>query len=323
MKITSILLSLLFITSSLIGQDKNKDLKPNLLKQLSQNACKCIDTIEVFNKSRENIALEISTCIDSLVTAYQLGAKLFDSDLTNNKQADESNKVDINININKNSDEYKKYYYELERYLMDNCSSLKLKIASSDKTTNKSFTTNKDALKAYDLGIDELKKGNYEGALPHFKKAVSFDDSFVFAWDNLGLCYRKTNQLDKALDAYNKSLSIEPNGTMPLQNIAIVYLYKKDYLKAIEAYEHLAKVNKDDPEVFYGIGNIYANYLFDYEKALDYMCKAYTLYITQKSPYRTDAEKIIGTIYQEMKKQKKEDRFNEILKTHNIGVSDK
>jgi hypothetical protein len=48
------------------------------------------------------------------------------------------------------------------------------------------------------------------------------------------------------------------------------------------------------------------------------MCKAYNLYIEQKSPYRTDAEKIINIIYSEMKKQGKENRFVEILKENNI-----
>jgi len=44
------------------------------------------------------------------------------------------------------------------------------------------------------------------------------------------------------------------------------------------------------------------------------------LYIAQKSPYRTDAEKNIQAIYAEMKKEKKEDKFFEILKANNIST---
>ncbi len=51
------------------------------------------------------------------------------------------------------------------------------------------------------------------------------------------------------------------------------------------------------------------------------MCKAYNLYIKKKSPYRVDAEKIISTIYSEMKKQDKVDKFNEILKVNNITAN--
>ena len=76
-----------------------------------------------------------------------------------------------------------------------------------------------------------------------------------------------------------------------------------------------------NPEVYYGIGHIYTYYLNDYEKGLQNMCKAYNLYIKKKSPYRVDAEKIISTIYSEMKKQDKVDKFNEILKVNNITAN--
>lgn len=49
------------------------------------------------------------------------------------------------------------------------------------------------------------------------------------------------------------------------------------------------------------------------------MCKAYVIYTQQKSPYRTDAEKVIAYIYSEMKKQNKTDKFNEVLKANNIN----
>ena len=48
------------------------------------------------------------------------------------------------------------------------------------------------------------------------------------------------------------------------------------------------------------------------------MCKAYNLYVKQKSPYRVDAEAQISRIYLEMKKVNKTDRFNEILKENSI-----
>jgi tetratricopeptide (TPR) repeat protein len=135
------------------------------------------------------------------------------------------------------------------------------------------------------------------------------------------LCNRKLGNYDEAIEAYKKSLEIEPKGVMPLQNIAIVYQYKKEYDEAINAYEKLAEVDKNNPEVYFGIGHIYSSYKNDYEKGLDNMCKAYNLYVQQKSPYRTDAEKVIQTIYSEMKKQGNEKRFSEILQSNNIKTN--
>jgi cytochrome c-type biogenesis protein CcmH/NrfG len=40
------------------------------------------------------------------------------------------------------------------------------------------------------------------------KKAVQ-DPEFAFAWDNLGISYRRLNNYDKAIDAYSKSIAIQ------------------------------------------------------------------------------------------------------------------
>ena len=94
--------------------------------------------------------------------------------------------------------------------------------------------------------------------------------------------------------------------------------HKKEYTKAIDAYLDLDKVYPNDAEVYYGIGQVYYDHLKDNEKALDYIAKAYTIYTTQKSPYRSDAEAIIGYVYKKMKDEGKTDKFKEILKKNNI-----
>ncbi|MES1182156.1 MAG: tetratricopeptide repeat protein, partial [Flavobacterium sp.] len=294
-----------------------------LLAELAENACKCVDSINVYNKAKDEVSKEINKCIKAQTGAYQLGAKLADIDSLKNTAEEKDGKKQINIqlNLNENSAEYQKSYYEMERFMMANCSSLKEKVASNDKQSEKSFSGNKKALDYYSKGLDESKNENYKEAISYFEKAVKTDPEFAFAWDNMGICYRKLGDYDKALDAYKKSLQIDPNGLMPLQNIAIVYQYKKQYPEAISAYEKLAVLDKNNPEVFYGIGQVYALNMNEYEKGLDYICKAYNLYIEQKSPYRTDAEKIIQMIYAEMKKQGKEDKFREILKANNITAN--
>lgn len=306
------------ITACISGysQEVSKD---KLLAELSSTTCKCIDSIKVTNKSKKEIAEAISICIEKQATSYQLSAKLFDikdSALINNGKKE----INISINIDKNSKEYKEYYFEMERYLMANCTSLKSKITADEKESDKSVSKNPEAMALYSKAINESDKENYKKAIEYFESALKIDDQFAFAWDNLGLCYRKIGNYDKAIEAYNKSLEIDPIGAMPLQNIAIVYQYKKEYKKAIESYEKLIVIDKNNPEIYYGIGQVYTYSLNDLEKGLDNMCKAYNLYIEQKSPYRTDAEKIINTIYTEMKKAGNEALFLKILKANNIST---
>jgi tetratricopeptide (TPR) repeat protein len=201
---------------------------------------------------------------------------------------------------------------------MDNCKEVKNTISANDIEGDHSVSKNQAALDFYSQGLTEYKKENYKDAIVYFEKVLKIDSDFTFAWDNLGICYRKMNDFDKAIATYQKSLELDPRGIMPLQNIAVAYRYKNEFDKAIEAYQKLATLDKNDPEVYYGLGETYALYLKDYEKGLDNMCKAYTLYTKQQSPYRTDAEKIIGSIYSEMKKQNKLSRFHEILKENHI-----
>jgi len=297
------------------SQGKENENTQILLKELSENSCKCIGLIDTIDKFPKTVSKEINKCINKQVSAYQLGFKLMKIDTTNL----ESKNINILINANEYSNEFKKYYYEIERYLFENCSSLKSKIASFEKRSNKSISENPKALEFYSKGISEIKKQNLKKAILFFKKSVQIDPTFAFAWDNLGISYRKLNNYDKAIESYEKSLEIDPNGLMPLQNIAVVYQYKKEYKKAIKTYERLAELDENNPEIYYGIGQIYSLNLQNYEKGLDNMCKAYNMYAEQKSPYRTDAEKVISMIYSEMKKLGREQKFDEILKLNNIS----
>jgi tetratricopeptide (TPR) repeat protein len=322
MKKLLILLLTICICHTGFSQKKEKSGKETLLEELSVNVCKCIDSISVYNKSRDEVAKEINRCIDDQTGAYQMGAKMMGIDELA-KNAEEKNgkkEITISINMDKSSKEYKEYYYEMERHLMSNCKSIKDKIAANDKQSEKSYSEDPKAVGFYTKGVEESKKENFKKAIDYFEKAVAIDPQFAFAWDNMGLCYRKMENYDKALESYKKSLEIDPKGLMPLQNIAIVYQYKKEYQLAIEAYEKITEIDKNNPEIYYGIGQIFALQLLDYEKGLSNMCKAYNLYIEQKSPYRTDAEKLISVIFAQMKKLGKEEKFYEILKENNIST---
>jgi tetratricopeptide (TPR) repeat protein len=84
---------------------------------------------------------------------------------------------------------------------------------------------------AYNKGVELLQKEKYKDAIPFFEKAVSLDDDFAFAWDNLGICYRRTEQYIKAEEAYKASLKVDPAGKGTLQNLPVVYQLEKNTMK--------------------------------------------------------------------------------------------
>ena len=320
------LLLMMFATTSYSQKDKktiSKEETKNILsainidttsflKEVSVIACKCIDSITLSKKTSKEISDDISSCIDSQVTAYQFVMKLTRSMKEGGK------KMKIEINTNKKSPEYKSYYYEIERWLKDSCASLKKAVRSENKESEFSMSKDPNAIEQYNLGTNAMQEENYTKALPYLEEAVNIDPRFAFAWDNIGICNRRLGNFDAALVAYNKSLKLDAMGKTPLQNIPIVYEFKKEYDMAIQAYQNILKVYPNDPEAFYGAGKIYYFYKNDMETALQYMCKAYNIYAEIKSPYRVDAEKIINLVNKKMKEDGKENRFYEILKGNNI-----
>ena len=285
------------------------------LKDFAVEACKCIDSISLINKNSEEISSAISNCIDKQVSAYQLLIKLYRS------MSDTGKNKNITIEVGKNSNEYKYYYFQIEHWLKDSCKPLNKAVAANNKESEYSFSKNGEALAYYRKGAEALGNENYKEALSYFENAVKRDSKFAFAWDNIGICNRRLNNFDAAIEAYNKSLEIDPKGKTPLQNIAVAYEYKKNYDKALEAYLNILTYYPDDPEAYYGAGRIYAYFKPDYEKALQYMCKAYNIYTNIKSPYRVDAEKQVSYLYGKMKNDGKEELFSKILKNNNITPS--
>ncbi|MDR1678367.1 MAG: tetratricopeptide repeat protein [Prevotellaceae bacterium] len=313
-----ILATALFCALSVFGQSEinENEIKKNIASQalniFTDQACECMDSISVSNKNMADVSQEISRCIDSVVIGFQMTDKLLSIDTT--KQED----ITMEINADPNSTEYRSYYHRIENILLADCAALQRLMGTSNRESEFSYSSNSQALNEYNEGMEFLEKQDYKAAVKHFEKAVKIDEKFAFAWDNIGMCYRRMDKYDKAIESYNKSLSIDPKGEMPLVNLPVVYELQKDYAKALDAYLKLQKIYPLNTEGFYGAGRIL--FLMEkYEEALPQMCTAFLLYVKQKSPYRADAEKIIGLIYQKMKEQGKENEFRKIMNDSKIN----
>jgi len=305
----------LFCAVSAFGQlNEEKILKSvtsDALKNFTNRACECMDSISVLNKNAVDLSKEISQCIDNIVVTYQTMDKLFSVDTT--KHEDQT----ITIYDNPESAEYRKYYNQIEKILLEDCPATRRLLGVSNIESAFSYSSNFKAIKEYNEGMKSFETRDYKTALKYFEKAVKIDEKFAFAWDNIGMCHRRLGKYDKAIEAYNKSLSIDPEGEMPMVNLPIVYELKKDNKKALEMYLIIQKRYPLHAEGYYGAGRIL--YMMEnYEEALDQMCIAYLLYVKQQSPYRSDAEKIINLIYQTMKKQNKEDEFYKIMQKNKV-----
>ncbi|MEN8125326.1 MAG: tetratricopeptide repeat protein [Bacteroidota bacterium] len=293
MQIRRITLILFFIINFGFSQNNKEH-----VTEISENACDCISNI---NSDDEQKNKAIKNCIaNAIVTVLKT-----DVSSTANGISE--------IQIDKND------YSDIEKYLVENCKALKNISFSENKKFEHATSNNVLAQLAYDDGMEYLDQNDYENAILKFKKAIEIDPSFAFAWDNLGISYRKTNQYEKAIESYEKSLEINPRGRMPLMNIALTYNLNKEYKEAIKYYNKYISFYTDDPEGYYGLGLIlYTNN--ENEKGLDNLVHAYTIYTAQQSPYRADAASKIGYMYNDLKKQGKEDIFNKVVTKYNLKI---
>jgi Flp pilus assembly protein TadD len=69
-------------------------------------------------------------------------------------------------------------------------------------------------------GVDELGKGNYDGAEQLLNKALEIDPTTVGVWINLGAAKAQAKQLKEAEKYYRKALDLEPRNQAAMSNLA-------------------------------------------------------------------------------------------------------
>jgi eukaryotic-like serine/threonine-protein kinase len=126
------------------------------------------------------------------------------------------------------------------------------------------------ALRAYEKGLQEARKGHHAEAVKDFQGAVQDDGTFALAYSKLAQSYSQLGNDDDAEQAAQKAVSL--SAQLPLQEKYLIQASHdsivKDYPKAIGAYENLVKVSPDNTDYLFELGTAYEK-ISDYEKARD------------------------------------------------------
>lgn len=286
------------------------------IKAMAEDACGCTDKISA-EMPRDSIIEHINSCITSEIMRDQMAKTI--GQMKELTDAAVAAKKDTVIGGNKTyTIVVDEGFDEIQAYMRDNCEQVKYLMANNNKMHKNSMSKDKKALKFYKEGQEYSAREEYDMAIVSYNKAVKADSKFAFAWDNLGITYRQRGNYEEAIKCYKKSLEADPDGTMPLQNIPVAYMYLEKYQEAAKGYDILIKKYPEDPEGYFGASRAYY-FLKDYEKGLDNLFKSYRIYNETKSPYKADAEKMMGAFYQDLKEQGKLDLFKEIAKKNNIN----
>lgn len=321
-KLFPVLLLGLFCSLGVFAQDDDK-FDDETFKRIVNEACNCTAEIDSA-QPKDSIVSHINSCIttqivieqtkETLGTPDEIVDQLNGMELTENDTIVELGPKSENIIIYIDKD-----FDRIQAELFETCERVKTLLILRNDERDYSMSKNEKAIEYYRKGERAYLDGEYEKAVYNFEKALKEDAKFAFAWDNLGVTYRKMGEYKKAIECYEESLKVDPDGRMPLQNIAVAYGYLENHKKAIETYDKYIEKYPDDPEGYYGNGR--ENYFEgNYAEGVDNMFKAYVLYKQAQSPYANDAQTMLGAMYSDLEEKGKLDIFKEAAKNNNVQI---
>jgi tetratricopeptide (TPR) repeat protein len=271
----------------------------SIYEKIAIASCPCLELIESYGELQDSL----NSCIAGGIE------QLYDS-FTEEEQKRLSTVNGMNEIYAKEGEIISHYCYNVRRLIVEE------KTRYYDNLSADSIANS-----YYYQGAEYLENGDYENSIKASKSAVAIDKNLAYAYDNIGICYRRLDEYKNAVKYYKKSLEIFPEGQVALLNIAVAYTYLEDYDEALINYEFLKYMYKDYPEGYFGAGKIL--YLqSDYEKALENLFTAHRIYAETGSEYIKDSEQIIGLIYTDLKKQDRLDVFNKVAQEYNISVTE-
>jgi tetratricopeptide (TPR) repeat protein len=110
----------------------------------------------------------------------------------------------------------------------------------------------KDAKKAYEKGLDALKKKKTEDAEKEFQKAVTSYPKYADAWFHLGALQMDGKNLDGARSSFNQAIAADPKLVTPYVDLAILDARDAKWKEVADSTGKAIRLDPVDfPVVFY------------------------------------------------------------------------
>ena len=93
------------------------------------------------------------------------------------------------------------------------------------------------------LGNIELKAGNIDVAVEHYRSSMKLLPGNAKAQQNLGVAYLKKGRLVEAINCFQKTIALRPNDTEAHNNLGNALLRQKKVKEAVVEYESALKIN--------------------------------------------------------------------------------
>lgn len=104
----------------------------------------------------------------------------------------------------------------------------------------------KEAKKAYEKGVNALKKEKLDDAERELYKAVTLYPQYASAWQDLGFVYERKDKLEDARSAYEKALKADAKFVKPYIQLAGLYAREQKWKEVVDATDRVLRLNPYD-----------------------------------------------------------------------------
>lgn len=156
-----------------------------------------------------------------------------------------------------------------------------------------SLAAPKDAQKAYEKGLSEVKQGNLLNAEKRFEKAVEVYPRYATAWYELGKIHAQSGDADGARSAFQKAMSADPKFVSPYDDLTQIELTQKKWQDVADLSDRWIRLNPMDfPQAYEANAVAYVNL-----NKLDKATKSVNELIKMDTAHRFPAsEHVLGVI---------------------------
>ena len=104
---------------------------------------------------------------------------------------------------------------------------------------NKSLTIEE----TFNLAVKNHQEGKTDIAQELYNQTLKINLNHLGALNNLGILFKKINQIQKAKECYEKAIKINPNYVNAHYNLGVIFQELGQHQKAKECYEKTIEIN--------------------------------------------------------------------------------
>jgi tetratricopeptide (TPR) repeat protein len=109
----------------------------------------------------------------------------------------------------------------------------------------------------YNLGMAYSEQGKFEPSIEVLEQCIALAPQMSNAYTALGFSYSKIGKYHEAAQKSRQALEIDPDNFYAWRNIGGIYGKLREHDKAIEAFKKADALQKDQPDVLYGMALVY------------------------------------------------------------------